>query len=311
MSSTTMSPIYRSQQVFRPSAPARRHRRVCRRRSFTSWYINDGKARIQGAERVQLRRRRVVRRRYEPDHREKSRQRPALATIPTRQLPARQLTRPEVDRGHALDGGGGKPLNRYSAGSGRLGLVPVFDHSAYNLVNIYLNYQPIPNVVAAVSVENLLNVDYTKYMCCSTAAGYVVPSRYHVPGFAYRSLRRKGIADRHVAAIRRRDHVHRDERFRVKGSRSVREGLAHPRNPSRPRSGLCRVSSAQGAGRRGHTLYASHTICKSKSAFRPGPGRKNCAACAAGNETTGPLCSSIRNSRHEVRQTVTRKAAVA
>ena len=36
--------------------------------------------------------------------------------------------------------------------------------------------------VAAVSVENLLNVDYTKYMCCSTAAGYVVPS----PGITFK-----------------------------------------------------------------------------------------------------------------------------
>lgn len=32
------------------------------------------------------------------------------------------------------------------------------------------------------SVENLLNVDYTKYMCCSTAAGYVVPS----PGITFK-----------------------------------------------------------------------------------------------------------------------------
>ena len=30
--------------------------------------------------------------------------------------------------------------------------------------------------------ENLLNVDYTKYMCCSTAAGYVVPS----PGITFK-----------------------------------------------------------------------------------------------------------------------------
>ena len=36
--------------------------------------------------------------------------------------------------------------------------------------------KPIANVLAAVSVENLLNVDYTKYMCWRTVAGYVVPS---------------------------------------------------------------------------------------------------------------------------------------
>ena len=36
--------------------------------------------------------------------------------------------------------------------------------------------KPIANVLAAVSMENLLNVDYTKYMCWRTAAGYVVSS---------------------------------------------------------------------------------------------------------------------------------------
>jgi len=34
----------------------------------------------------------------------------------------------------------------------------------------------------AVSVRSLLNADYTKYMCCSTAAGYVVPS----PGITFK-----------------------------------------------------------------------------------------------------------------------------
>jgi hypothetical protein len=36
--------------------------------------------------------------------------------------------------------------------------------------------KPIANVLAGVSMENLLNVDYTKYMCWRTAAGYVVSS---------------------------------------------------------------------------------------------------------------------------------------
>ena len=55
--------------------------------------------------------------------------------------------------------------------------VPIFDRSpSYNLVNLYLGYQPTPNVTTAFSVENLPNVDYTKYMCCSTASGYVVPN---------------------------------------------------------------------------------------------------------------------------------------
>jgi outer membrane receptor protein involved in Fe transport len=42
--------------------------------------------------------------------------------------------------------------------------------------------KPIPNVLAAVSVENLLNVDYTKYMGGNTAAGCVVPS----PGVTFK-----------------------------------------------------------------------------------------------------------------------------
>ena len=76
-----------------------------------------------------------------------------------------------------------KPLNQIPLEVGDSGLVPVFDPTpAYNLVNIYLGYQPIPNVVDAESDENLLNVDYTKYMCCSTAAGYVVPS----PGITFK-----------------------------------------------------------------------------------------------------------------------------
>jgi outer membrane receptor protein involved in Fe transport len=50
---------------------------------------------------------------------------------------------------------------------GDSGMVPVFDPTpAYNLVNIYLGYQPVPNVVAAVSVENLLNVD-TRNTCAA------------------------------------------------------------------------------------------------------------------------------------------------
>ena len=88
-----------------------------------------------------------------------------------------------MDRRHALDSGGGKAAQSNSAGSGRLRAGSrIRSTPAYNLVNIYPGYQPVPNVVAAVSVENLLNVDYTKYMCCSTAAGYVVPS----PGITFK-----------------------------------------------------------------------------------------------------------------------------
>jgi hemoglobin/transferrin/lactoferrin receptor protein len=62
-------------------------------------------------------------------------------------------------------------------------VVPLFDSTrSYNLVNLYAGYQPIPDVIAALSIENLLNVNYTKYMCCSTEAGYVVPN----PGITFK-----------------------------------------------------------------------------------------------------------------------------
>ncbi len=35
---------------------------------------------------------------------------------------------------------------------------------AYNLVNLYIGYQPAPNVLASFLVENLLNEQYTRYM---------------------------------------------------------------------------------------------------------------------------------------------------
>ncbi len=63
------------------------------------------------------------------------------------------------------------------------GPVPFFNPTpAYNLINVYVGYQPTPDVLAAFSIENLLNLDYTKYMCCSTAAGYIVPS----PGITFK-----------------------------------------------------------------------------------------------------------------------------
>lgn len=63
-------------------------------------------------------------------------------------------------------------------------VVPLFDSTrSYNLINLYASYQPIPSVIAAFSIENLLNVNYTKYMCCSTEAGYVVPN----PGITFKA----------------------------------------------------------------------------------------------------------------------------
>jgi hemoglobin/transferrin/lactoferrin receptor protein len=87
-----------------------------------------------------------------------------------------------------------KPLSQIPLEAGDSGLVPVFDPApAYSLVNVYLGYQPVPNVVAAVSVENLLKMDYTKYMCCSTASRLcrAEPGHY-VQRIPYHSLPREG-----------------------------------------------------------------------------------------------------------------------
>jgi hemoglobin/transferrin/lactoferrin receptor protein len=62
-------------------------------------------------------------------------------------------------------------------------VVPMFDASpSYNLVSLYAGYQVTPQVLAAFSVDNLLNENYTRYMCCSTEAGYVVPN----PGITFK-----------------------------------------------------------------------------------------------------------------------------
>ncbi len=78
-----------------------------------------------------------------------------------------------------------KPLSQIPTTTSDGGnIVPIFDSTPpYSLVNLYAGYQPIPNVTAGFSVENLLNVNYTKYMCCSTEAGYVIPS----PGITFKA----------------------------------------------------------------------------------------------------------------------------
>lgn len=109
-----------------------------------------------------------------------------LATIPPDQvsflLGARALER-KLTLALRWTAVAAKPLNQIPLETGDSGPVPIFDPTpAYSLVNLYVGYQPTPDVVAAFSVENLLNTDYTKYMCCSTAAGYVVPS----PGITFK-----------------------------------------------------------------------------------------------------------------------------
>ena len=62
-------------------------------------------------------------------------------------------------------------------------VVPMFDSTqSYNLVSLYVGYQATPELLAAFSVDNLLNENYTRYMCCSTYAGYVVPN----PGITFK-----------------------------------------------------------------------------------------------------------------------------
>jgi hemoglobin/transferrin/lactoferrin receptor protein len=80
-----------------------------------------------------------------------------------------------------------KPLNEIPTttnfDTGAPVVVPMFDSSpSYNLVSLYAGYQVTPEVLAAFSVDNLLNENYTKYMCCSTQAGYVVPN----PGITFK-----------------------------------------------------------------------------------------------------------------------------
>jgi outer membrane receptor protein involved in Fe transport len=77
-----------------------------------------------------------------------------------------------------------KPLSSIPTATSDSGaIVPIFDSTgSYNLVSLYASYQVTRDVLAAFSVENLLNENYTKYMCCSTNSGYVVPS----PGITFK-----------------------------------------------------------------------------------------------------------------------------
>lgn len=152
-------------------------------------YVNVGRARIQGAE-FEIK--------YDADkwfgavagqhlRGENLSEGGPLATIPPDQVSllvgARFLNR-KLTAAVRWTVVAAKPLSQIPLEEGDTGLVPVFDPTpAYSLVNLYIGYQPTPDLLAAFSIENLLNVDYTKYMCCSTAAGYVVPS----PGITFKA----------------------------------------------------------------------------------------------------------------------------
>jgi hemoglobin/transferrin/lactoferrin receptor protein len=151
-------------------------------------YINVGKARIQGAE-LEMNydagvwfggvSGQLIRGRNLTDGQ-------PLATIPPDQMSFLLGTR-VLDKKLTLamrwTAVAAKPLNQIPLEAGDTGLVPIFDPTpAYSLVSLYIGYQPVPGTIAAFSIENLLNENYTKYMCCSTAAGYVIPS----PGITFK-----------------------------------------------------------------------------------------------------------------------------
>jgi hemoglobin/transferrin/lactoferrin receptor protein len=54
--------------------------------------------------------------------------------------------------------------------------------SCYNLVNLYAGYQPTPDITAALSVENLFNVQYAPYMNAYASGNGVLP--FPSPGVA-------------------------------------------------------------------------------------------------------------------------------
>ena len=47
--------------------------------------------------------------------------------------------------------------------------------SSYNLVNLYAGYQPTPDITWALSVENLLNVQYAPYLNAYASGNGVLP----------------------------------------------------------------------------------------------------------------------------------------
>ena len=90
--------------------------------------------------------------------------------------------------------------------------------------------------------------------------------------------------------------------------------MAEPRFLSRSRAGVRRVPPAQRPEAEDHTLYSSHTVWQSKAAFEAWTKSEEfrAAHARAGNDATGPLyLEHPKFEGFEVRQTVTRKAAVA
>jgi hemoglobin/transferrin/lactoferrin receptor protein len=65
---------------------------------------------------------------------------------------------------------------------------PVFPPTdSYNLVNLYVGYQPNPDVLASFSIENLLNEQYSRYMTSyPSASGTGTPVAFPQPGITFK-----------------------------------------------------------------------------------------------------------------------------
>jgi hemoglobin/transferrin/lactoferrin receptor protein len=46
--------------------------------------------------------------------------------------------------------------------------------TAYNLVKLYIGYEPMPDVLTALTVDNLLNEQYTRYLDYLPSPGVTV-----------------------------------------------------------------------------------------------------------------------------------------
>src|SRR6516225_10060074 len=109
-------------------------------------------------------------------------------------------------------------------------------------------------------------------------------------------------------------HYHESVSCEERCRRSFRESMAEPRFLSRSRAGVRRVPPAQRArGRRPYALFLPYSVAEQSRLRSMTKSEEFRAAHArAGNDATGPLyLEHPKFEGFEVRQTVTRKAAVA
>ena len=85
------------------------------------------------------------------------------AARPDRHHVRRAPARSQAHDVGALAGGRGEERERHS-GPNKDGLPDFAPVPAYNLVNLYIGYQPTPDILASFSIDNLLNKYYVQYM---------------------------------------------------------------------------------------------------------------------------------------------------